>query len=117
GLASEWGAKAIRVDVATGVFRKLSGYALELSRDRRVALSGGREAPQTIAAVTLADGRPNRSSHTETSPFRAGTAERCSEPSSRGRLRTRTVRADHRPDPIERRADLPFSLFCFSRAR
>jgi len=58
GLASEWGAEAIRVDIATGAFRKLSGYALDLSRDGRVALvdSGGSEGPQTIAAVALADG-------------------------------------------------------------
>lgn len=58
GLATEWGAEAIRVDIATGAFRKLSGYALDLSRDGRVALvdSGGSEGPQTIAAVTLADG-------------------------------------------------------------
>ncbi len=59
GLATEWGAEAIRVNIATGVFRKLSGYALDLSRDGRVALvdSGGSEGPQAIAAVTLADGR------------------------------------------------------------
>ena len=58
GLASEWGAEAIRVDVGTGAFRKLSGYALDLSRDGRVALvdSGSSEGPQTIAAVALADG-------------------------------------------------------------
>jgi WD40-like Beta Propeller Repeat len=65
GLASEWGAEAIRVDVATGVFRKLSGYALGLSRDGRFALvdSGGSEGPQTIAAVTLADGRRHVLAH------------------------------------------------------
>jgi len=76
GLASEWGPEAIRVDVATGVFRKLSGYALDLSRDGRFGLvdSGGSEGPQTIAAVTLADGR-RTSSHTGTSRFRAGTAD------------------------------------------
>jgi hypothetical protein len=58
GLATEWGAEAIRVDAATGVFRRLSGYALDLSRDGRVALvtSPGAEGPYTIAAVTLADG-------------------------------------------------------------
>jgi hypothetical protein len=59
GLASEWGPEAIRVDVATGAFRKLSGYALNLSRDGRFALvdSGSSEGPQTIAAVAIADGR------------------------------------------------------------
>jgi len=59
GLASEWGPEAIRVDVATGRFEKLSGYALDLSRDGRFALvdSGGSEGPQTLAAVALADGR------------------------------------------------------------
>jgi Tol biopolymer transport system component len=58
GLASEWGAEAIRVDVATGAFRKLSGYALDLSRDGRFALvdSGGTEVPHEIAAVSIADG-------------------------------------------------------------
>jgi Tol biopolymer transport system component len=65
GLASEWGAEAIRVDVATGAFRQLSGYALDLSRDGGVALvdSGGSEGPQTIAAVTLADGRRHALAH------------------------------------------------------
>jgi Tol biopolymer transport system component len=55
GLATEWGAEAIRVDVATGAFRRLSGYALDLSRDGRFALvdSGGAERPQTIAAVAV----------------------------------------------------------------
>ncbi len=59
GLASEWGPEAIRVDVATGTFRKLSGYALDLSRDGRFALvdSGGSEGPQELAAVRIADGR------------------------------------------------------------
>jgi Tol biopolymer transport system component len=59
GLASEWGPEAIRVDLRTGAFRKLSGYALSLSRDGRFALvdSGGSEGPQTIAAVELADGK------------------------------------------------------------
>jgi Tol biopolymer transport system component len=59
GLATEWGTEAIRVDVATGAFRKLSGYALDLSRDGRYALvdSGGVEGPQTVAAVRLSDGR------------------------------------------------------------
>jgi Tol biopolymer transport system component len=59
GLATEWGAEAIRVNIATGAFRKLSGYALDLSRDGRIALvdSGSSEGAQTIAAVTLADGR------------------------------------------------------------
>jgi Tol biopolymer transport system component len=57
GLATEWGAEAIRLDVATGAFRKLSWYADDLSRDGRVALvdSDGAEGPETIAAVTLAD--------------------------------------------------------------
>jgi Tol biopolymer transport system component len=59
GLATEWGPEAIRVDVRTGAFRKLSLYALDLSRDGRVALvdSGGTEGPHTIAAVTLSNGR------------------------------------------------------------
>jgi Tol biopolymer transport system component len=59
GLATEWGAEAIRVDVATGTYRRLSGYALDLSRDGLFALvqSGGVEPPQTIASVRLADGR------------------------------------------------------------
>jgi len=59
GLASEWGPEAIRVDVDTGGFRKLSGYALDLSRDGDVALvdSGGSEGPQELAAVAIADGR------------------------------------------------------------
>ena len=59
GLASEWGPEAIRVDVSTGAFRKLSGYALDLSRDGRFALvdSGGSEGPQLLASVSLADGR------------------------------------------------------------
>jgi Tol biopolymer transport system component len=59
GLATEWGAEAIRIDVATGAYRRLSGYALNLSHDGRFALvqSGGVEAPQTIASVRLADGR------------------------------------------------------------
>jgi hypothetical protein len=58
GLASEWGPEAIRVDVATGSFHKLSGYALDLSRDGRFALvdSGGSEGPQELAEVALADG-------------------------------------------------------------
>jgi hypothetical protein len=65
GLASEWGPEAIRVDVRTGAFRKLSGYALSLSRDGRLALvdSGGSEGPQTIAAVALADGRRHVLAH------------------------------------------------------
>ena len=65
GLASEWGPEAIRVDVATGAFRKLSGYALDLSRDGRFALvdSGGSEGPQTIAAVALTDGRRHVLAH------------------------------------------------------
>jgi len=64
GLASEWGAEAIRVDVATGAFRRLSGYALDLSRDGRYALdSGGSEGPQTIASVALADGRRHVLAH------------------------------------------------------
>jgi Tol biopolymer transport system component len=59
GLASEWGDEAIRVDVATGAYERLGGYAVDLSRDGRVALvdSGGSEGPQTIAAVALAGGR------------------------------------------------------------
>jgi Tol biopolymer transport system component len=58
GLATEWGAEAIRVDAATGAYRRLSGYAVSLSRDGRIALvqSGGVEAPQTIAAVRISDG-------------------------------------------------------------
>ena len=38
---------------------KLSGYALDLSRDGRFALvdSGGSEGPQTIAAIAIANGR------------------------------------------------------------
>jgi hypothetical protein len=65
GLASEWGDEAMRVDVATGAFRKLSGYALDLSRDGRVALvdSGGAEAPNTIAAVALANGHRHVLAH------------------------------------------------------
>jgi len=65
GLASEWGAEAIRLDVGTGQFRKLGGYALDLSRDGRVALvdSGGSEGPQTIAAIALADGRRHVLAH------------------------------------------------------
>jgi WD40-like Beta Propeller Repeat len=65
GLASEWGAEAIRVDATTGAFRKLSGYALDLSRDGRFALvdSGGSEGPQAIAAVALADGRRHVLAH------------------------------------------------------
>ena len=49
----------IDVDVATGTYRRLSGYALDLSRDGLFALvqSGGVEPPQTIASVRLADGR------------------------------------------------------------
>ena len=59
GLAPEWGAEAIRLDVATGTYRRLSGYALDLSRDGLFALvqSGGVEPPQTIASIRLADGR------------------------------------------------------------
>ena len=58
GVAREWGPEAIRVEVATGAFRKLSGYALDLSRDGRFALvdSGGSEGPQEIAAVRIAGG-------------------------------------------------------------
>lgn len=58
GLATEWGGEAIRVDAATGAYRRLSGYAVSLSRDGRTALvqSGGVEPPQTIAAVRIADG-------------------------------------------------------------
>ncbi len=65
GLSSEWGPEAIRVDAATGSFRKLSGYALVLSRDGRFALvdSGGSEGPQTIAAVALADARRHVLAH------------------------------------------------------
>jgi Tol biopolymer transport system component len=65
GLATEWGAEAIRVKIATGAFRKLSGYALDLSRDGRFPLvdSGGSEGPQTIAAVTLDDGRRHVLAH------------------------------------------------------
>jgi Tol biopolymer transport system component len=65
GLASEWGPEAIRVNVRTGTFRKLSGYALNLSRDGRLALvdSGGSEGPQTIAAVALADGQRHVLAH------------------------------------------------------
>jgi Tol biopolymer transport system component len=65
GLASEWGPEAIRVDVATGTFRKLSGYALDLSRDGRFALvdSGGSEGPQELAAVAIADGRRHVLAH------------------------------------------------------
>jgi Tol biopolymer transport system component len=59
GLSTEWGPEAIRVDVATGRFRKLSGYAVDLSRDGRFALvdSGGAEGPQEFAVVTMANGR------------------------------------------------------------
>ena len=59
GLATEWGPEAIRVDVATGAFRRLSGYALDVSSDGRFALvdSGGGEGPQTIASVRISDGR------------------------------------------------------------
>jgi WD40-like Beta Propeller Repeat len=59
GLASEWGPEAIRVQLADGAFRKLSGYALDLSSDGRFALvdSGGSEGPQTIASVRISDGR------------------------------------------------------------
>jgi Tol biopolymer transport system component len=59
GLSTEWGPEAIRVDVATGAIRKLSGYAQNLSRDGRYALvdSGGTEGPQTIAAVALSNGQ------------------------------------------------------------
>jgi Tol biopolymer transport system component len=65
GFASEWGAEAIRVDIASGAFRKLSGYALDLSRDGRVALvdSGGTEGPHEIAAVTIADGHRRLLAH------------------------------------------------------
>ena len=43
----------------TGSYRRLGGYAVDLSRDGRVALvdSGAVEGPHTIAAVSLADGR------------------------------------------------------------
>jgi Tol biopolymer transport system component len=59
GIASEWGPVAIRVDVGTGAFRKLSGYALDLSQDGRLALvdSGGAEGPQKLASVAIASGR------------------------------------------------------------
>ena len=59
GLATEWGPEAIRVRIATGAFRRLSGYALDLSGDGRFALvdSGGSEGPQEIASVRLSDGR------------------------------------------------------------
>ena len=59
GLATEWGPEAIRVDVTTGAFRRLSGYALDVSSDGRFALvdSGGSEGPQTIASVRISDGR------------------------------------------------------------
>jgi hypothetical protein len=65
GLASEWGAEAIRVEVGGGALRKLSGYALDLSRDGRVALvdSGGTEGPHEIAAVAIADGRRRLLAH------------------------------------------------------
>ena len=65
GLSTEWGPEAIRVDVATGAFRKLSGYALTLSRDGRYALvdSGGTEGRQTIAAVALSDGQRHVLAH------------------------------------------------------
>ena len=59
GLSTEWGPQAIRIDAATGAYRRLSGYALDLSRDGRFALvdSGGVEGPHTVAAVALEDGR------------------------------------------------------------
>jgi hypothetical protein len=59
GLGTEWGDEAIRVDPTSGAFRKLSGYAVDLSRDGRFALvdDGGVEGPHTIATVALADGR------------------------------------------------------------
>jgi hypothetical protein len=59
GLATEWGPEAIRVEVGTGAFHKLSGYALDLSSDGRFALvdSGGSEGVQEIASVRLSDGR------------------------------------------------------------
>jgi Tol biopolymer transport system component len=65
GLATEWGPEAIRVDVATGAFRKLSGYALDLSRDGRFALvdSGGSEGPQELAVVAIASGRRHVLAH------------------------------------------------------
>jgi hypothetical protein len=65
GLASEWGAEAIRVDVASGSFRKLSGYAVDLSRDGRFALvdSGGTEGPHEIAAVAMVDGNRRLLAH------------------------------------------------------
>ncbi len=59
GLIDEWGLEAIRLDVATGRFKKLGGYALGLSRDGRTALltSGGAECPFTITSYTIATGR------------------------------------------------------------
>jgi hypothetical protein len=65
GLATEWGAEAVRIDVTTGALRQLSGYAVDLSRDGRIALvdSGGSERLQTIAAVTLANGRRHVLAH------------------------------------------------------
>ena len=59
GISSEWGPEAIAVDVATGNWRKLSGYALDLSRNGRFALvdSGGSEGPQALAIVDVATGR------------------------------------------------------------
>lgn len=59
GFATEWGDEAVRVDPATGTYRKLSLYAVDLSRDGRYALveDGGVEPPHTIAAVDLVDGR------------------------------------------------------------
>lgn len=55
GLLNEWGEEAIRLDVATGRFERLGGYALDLSRDGRVALltSGGAECPCAISSYTL----------------------------------------------------------------
>jgi len=65
GLATEWGAEAILLDVRTGAYRRLSGYALYLTRDGSIALvdSGGTEGPNTIAAVTLANGHRHVLAH------------------------------------------------------
>jgi Tol biopolymer transport system component len=58
GIRSEWGPEAIRVDAATGAFRRLGGYALDLSRDGRFALvdTARVEGPQTVWAVPIAGG-------------------------------------------------------------
>ena len=61
GLASEDSLEALRVEAATRRFRRLRGYAMDLSRDGRFALvqEGGSETPQTIlSAPVAAGGRP-----------------------------------------------------------